>query len=113
MGIPAATHQAAADAIKALGTWIGVHTAAAGTTGASEASGGSYARRQTTWTSNSNGTVSGSTVNVPVPAGSYTEGSIWSAQTAGTFVGSGAFSGGTVTVSGTGASIDVTPSLAA
>ena len=57
--------------------------------------------------------VSGSTVNVPVAAGTYTEGGIFSASTSGTFVGSAAFAGGNVVVSGTGASIDVTPSLAA
>lgn len=113
MGIPNATHQAAADAIKGLGAYISVHTAAAGTTGASEASGGGYARQQTTWTSGTTGTVSGSAVNVPVAAGTYVEGGIWSASSSGTFVGSAAFSGGNVVVSGTGASISVTPSLSA
>lgn len=113
MGIPNATHQAAADGIKALGTWISAHTAAGGTTGANEATGGSYARRQTTWTSGSTGVVTGSTVNIPVAAGTYVEGGIWSAVTAGTFVGSAAFTGGNVVVSGTGASIDVTPSITA
>jgi hypothetical protein len=113
MGIPNATHQAAADAIKALGTWISVHTAAAGTTGASEATGGGYARKQTTWTSGSTGVVNGTVQNVPVAAGTYVEGGIFSAVTAGTFVGSGAFGGGNVVVSGSGASIDVTPSITA
>jgi hypothetical protein len=113
MGIPNATHQAAADGIKALGTWISLHTAAAGTTGANEATGGGYARKQTTWTSGSTGTVAGTLVNIPCAAGTYVEGGIWSALTAGTFVGSNAFSGGNVVVSGTGASIDVTPSIAA
>jgi hypothetical protein len=113
MGIPNATHQVAADAIKALGSWISLHTAAAGTTGASEATGGGYSRKQTTWTSGSTGTVSGTLVNIPCAAGTYVEGGIWSASTAGTFVGSNAFTGGNVVVSGTGASIDVTPSIAA
>ncbi len=112
MGIPNPTHQAAADAIKALGAWISVHTGAgAGTTGANEATGGSYARKQTTWTSLTTGVVNGSTVNVPVAAGTYTEGGIFSASSAGTFVGSAAFAGGSVVVSGTGASIDVTPAI--
>lgn len=113
MGIPNATHQAAADGIKALGSWISLHTAAAGTTGASEATGGGYARKQTTWTSGTTGAVTGTLVNISCAAGTYVEGGIWSAVTAGTFVGSNAFSGGNVVVSGTGASIDVTPSIAA
>lgn len=111
MGIPNATHQAAVNAITALGTFVSVHTAAAGTTGASEASGGGYARQATTWTAGSTGVTNGSTVNIPVAAGTYVEGGIWSASTAGTFVGSNAFTGGNVVVSGTGASISVTPSV--
>ncbi|KLO25911.1 hypothetical protein ABW16_21625 [Mycolicibacter heraklionensis] len=113
MSIPDATHKAASDAIAALGRYISLHTSAAGTNGANEATGGSYARVQTTWTSGSNGTNSGSAVDINCAAGSYTEGGIFSASTSGTFVGSAAFSGGTVTVSGTGAKITVTPSIAA
>lgn len=113
MAIPNATRQAASNAIAALGTWISVHTAAAGTTGTSEATGGGYARKQTTWTPNGSGSNNGSEVNIPVAAGTYVEGGIWSAVTVGTFVGSAAFGGGNVVVSGTGASINVTPSVAA
>lgn len=113
MGLPNATHQASADAVKALGSWIAVYTAAAGTTGANEATGGSYARQQTTWTSGTTGVVNGSAVIVPVPAGTYVEAGINSAVTAGTFVGSAAFTGGNVTVSGSGASITVTPQITA
>lgn len=113
MGIPNTTKQAAADAIKALGAYISVHTGAGGTTGANEATGGSYARQLATWTSGTTGTVSGSAVTVPVAAGTYVEGGIWSAVSAGTFVGSNAFSGGNVVVSGSGASIVVTPSESA
>lgn len=114
MGIPNATHQAAADAIKNRGDWISVHTGAGGgTTGANEATGGGYARKQCVWTSGSTGIVNGTTVNVPVAAGTYTEGGIFSESTLGTFVGSSPFDGGDVIVSGAGASIDVTPSLSA
>ena len=113
MAIPNGTRQAASNAMAALGSWISVHTAAAGTTGASEATGGGYGRRQTTWTPNGSGTNNGSEVNVPVAAGTYVEGGIWSASSAGTFVASAAFGGGNVVVSGTGASINITPSLAA
>lgn len=113
MSIPNTTHKAASDAIAALGRYISLHTAAAGTTGASEATGGGYARVQTTWTSGSTGTNSGSAVDISCAAGSYVEGGIFSAATSGTFVGSAAFSGGTVTVSGSGAKITVTPSITA
>lgn len=113
MGIPNATHQAAATAISALGAYISAHTGAGGTTGANEATGGSYARKLTTWTPGATGVVNGSTVNVPVAAGTYVEGGIWSAVSAGTFVGSQAFAGGNVIVSGVGASIDITPSVTA
>ncbi len=116
MGIPVATHQACVNALKALGAYISAHTAAAGTTGTAEATGGGYARKQTTWgsaTSADPSVVAGSTVNVPVAAGTYVEGGIWSAASSGTFVASAAFTGGNVVVSGSGASIDVTPSLSA
>lgn len=111
MGIPNNTHQVASNAIAALGDYISLHTADAGTTGASEATGGGYARVQTTWTAGSTGTNTGSVVNISCAAGTYTQGGIWSASTSGTFVGSAAFGGGNVVVSGTGASISVTPSV--
>lgn len=113
MGIPNATHQAASNAIAALGNYISVHTSAAGTNGANEATGGGYTRKQTTWTPGSTGTNTGTEVNIPVPAGTYTEGGIWSAASSGTFVGSAAFAGGSVVVSGSGASIDVSPTVTA
>lgn len=114
MGIPAATHQTASNAVAALGNWISLHTAAAGTTGANEATGGGYGRRQSTpWTADGNGNNTGPQVNIPCAAGTYVEGGIWSASTAGTFVASNAFTGGNVIVSGTGASVNVTPSIAA
>lgn len=112
MGIPNATKQAAVDAIKGIGAYISAHTSTgAGTTGANEATGGSYVRQLTSWTSNSNGTVSGTAVTVPLAAATYTEGGVYSASTSGTFVGSSAFSGGNLVVSGTGASAVITPSL--
>lgn len=114
MGIPNATHQAASNAIAALGSYISLHTSTGGgTTGANEATGGGYARVQTTWSAGTTGLNTGSVVNIACAAGTYTEGGIFSAGTNGTFVGSSAFSGGNVVVSGTGASISVTPSVAA
>ena len=113
MGIPNATHQSASNAIAGLGAYISLHTADAGTTGTSEATGGGYARVQTTWTAGSTGTNTGSVVNISCAAGTYVQGGIWSAVSSGTFVGSASFSGGNVVVSGTGASISVTPSVTA
>lgn len=113
MGIPNATHQASSNAVAALGDWISVHTGAGGTTGANEATGGGYARQQTDWTPDGAGTNDGDEVNVPVAAGTYVEGGIWSAVSAGTFVGSEAFDGGNVVVSGSGAFVSVTPRIEA
>lgn len=116
MGIPNVTHQASANAVAALGAYIAAFTAAAGTTGANEGSGTGYGPRpQTTWPAG--GMVSslwvktGSQVSLPVPAGTYTELGIFSAATAGTFVGSAAPTGGSITVSGTGALLTITPAI--
>lgn len=92
-GLANAAREASALAVTGLGTWISLHTADPGTTGASEATGGtpSYARKQTTWTGGaSDGSVPGSQVAIDVPAGTYTHFGVWSAASAGTFVGSGA-----------------------
>jgi hypothetical protein len=112
MGIPNPTLQAASNAIAALGAYICLFTSAAGTTGANEASGGSYTRALTTWTALTTGGTNGSQVNIPCAAATYVEAGVNSASgtTGGTFVGSAAFGGGSVIVSGTGASINVTPS---
>lgn len=89
-GLTNATLENAALSVTGLGSWISLHTADPGTTGASEATGGSpaYARKQTTWTGGaSDGVVNGSQVTIDVPAGTYTHVGIWSAATGGTFVG--------------------------
>jgi hypothetical protein len=95
MGFTNAAKEAAALAVTALGNWTSLHTADPGTTGASEATGGSpaYARKQTTWTGGaSDGSVPGSQVTFDAPAGTYTHVGFWSASTAGTFVHSYALS---------------------
>ncbi len=94
-GLSAAAREASALSVTGLGTWISLHTADPGTTGANEATGGSpaYARKQTAWTGGaSDGTVTGSQVAIDVPAGTYTHFSVWTAASSGTFVGSGALS---------------------
>jgi len=115
MAIPPSTHQALCDHFRGLGTWITVFTGPGGTTGANEAvlpSG----RKQTVFPAASLAAPSvtqGSTVNIPVSNGTYTEGGIFSAESGGIFRGSEAFSDGIVMVSGSGSSIDVTPMLKA
>jgi len=104
-----ATKETAATAVTALGSWVSLHTADPGTTGTSEATGGSpaYARKQTTWTAgSSDGVVNGSQVSIDAPAGTYTYAGLWSAATAGTFVGSVAI---TATTLGAQGQVLVTP----
>lgn len=83
MGIPNATHQVASNAIAGQGSWISLHTGSgAGTTGANEASGGSYARQQATpITADGVGDNNGTQVNIPCVAGTYTEAGVFSTQT--------------------------------
>lgn len=90
-----AARETAALAITGLGAYLSLHTADPGTTGASEATGGSpaYARQQTTWTGGAaDGNVAGSQVTFDAPAGTYTHFGIWSAATGGTFIGGAALS---------------------
>lgn len=75
----------AVNGIATAATWISLHTADPSTTGTNEATGGSYARQQTTWGSASSGSRAGSQVTFSVPAGTYTHWGIWSASSAGTF----------------------------
>jgi hypothetical protein len=108
MSITNATHQVAANSIAALGNWISLHTAAAGTTGANEATGGGYARQQSTPdTPDGVGDVNSPQVNLPCAAGTYAESGIWSTQTGLTLaVPSGvtatAVAGGSFTTATTG-----------
>ena len=89
MAFTNASKETAALAVTATGAYISLHTADPGTTGTSEATGGSpaYARKLTTWTGGaSDGSVPGSQVTFDAPAGTYTYIGIWSAATSGTFV---------------------------
>lgn len=88
MGLIAAGLNASVNGVAAAGAYISAHTGNPGGSGASEVAGGSYARQQTTWGAASNGVRVGSQVHVPIPAGtSVTYWGIWSAATAGTFLG--------------------------
>lgn len=112
MGLSTLARQTASNAVAGQGSWISLHTAAGGgTTGANEASGGGYARQQTTWPASA-ASMTGSAVLIPAAAATYTEFGIWSAVTTGNFVASTAFTGGNVVITGTGASVTVTPTIA-
>jgi len=90
-GFTPAVLEAAALEVTGSGDFISLHTADPGTTGASEATGGSpaYARKQTVWTGSSDdGAVAGSQVEFDLPAGTYTHVGIWSLVTGGDFIGS-------------------------
>lgn len=69
------TAQNIASEYAALGDFIGLCTGVPGNTSTvfNEAAGGTpgYARQATTWTENTNGTVSGSVVILNLPAGTY------------------------------------------
>ena len=107
------TKEAAALAVTARGNWISLHTADPGTTGTGEATGGSpaYARKQTTWSGGAaDGSVPGSAVAFDVQAGAYTHIGVWTAATAGTFVGGFALSSSTGALPGQ-AVVNVTPTV--
>lgn len=78
-------------------TYVSLHTADPGNTGASEVSGSAYARVGTVGFTNTGGnpTVAANTAIVTFPAatgswGTVSHFGVWSAATAGTFFGSGA-----------------------
>ena len=73
-------------------THVSLHTADPGTTGASEVTGGSYARVAVTWGSAASGVKSNTgSLAFNVPAGTtVTHIGGWSASTSGTFRGGGA-----------------------
>lgn len=110
MAFAVATKNAAVDAVTALGNWISLHTADPGTTGASEASGGSYARQQSTFGAAASGVSTGSEVTFAgLIAASYTHWGAWSASTAGTFRHGNSLTP-SMTLGGTG-TLKVTPSV--
>ena len=113
MGIPNNTRQTASNAVAALGNWVSIHltSAGGGTTGANEPVGGTYARKQCAWTPNGTGGNIGSEQTIPAPPGIYYEAGVFSASTAGTFVGSGPFPGGAIEIIGANGSIVVVAAI--
>lgn len=97
--LPAATLNAAANAIVVASTtyYLSLHSATPGTTGASEISGGSYARQAITFGSASGGVASStnsqSYTNLPAEGSGCAFGGVWTAVTAGTYLGGVTLSG--------------------
>lgn len=112
MAAVATTRQALADAFKALGSYIGLATGDPGTTAtpASELTGGSYARVQTTWTSQTGGSVTGSAVTINAPGSvAITYAFIANGLSSNTMIDKIAVTSTTLPSAGT---VVVTPSLA-
>lgn len=82
MALSAAAKEAAALGITGLGGWIGVLQV-----GGAEATGGGYARKQTTWTGGTaDGVVPGSQVTLDVAPGSYDTFAVFAASSGGTAI---------------------------
>lgn len=114
MAFTNASKETGALAVTALGSYVSLHTADPSTTGTGEATGGSpaYARKQTTWTGGtSDGSVVGSQVTFDAPAGTFTHVGVWTAATAGTFIGGFALSSSVAL--GAQGQILVTPTITA
>lgn len=115
MGYTVAAENAAIGAVATAATYISLHTADPGTTGANEVTGGTYARVATTWGTVSNGSYTGSQVTINVPSGT-TIGfwGIWSVATGGTT--SNFFYGGSLPASesfGSAGTYALTPTITA
>lgn len=72
--------------------YLSIHTADPGTSGASEAAGGSYARQPLTWNAASAGSKTAQQATFTPNGATYGWGGYWSAVSAGTFLGSFTFS---------------------
>lgn len=91
------TMLAAAPCVAGTTYYLGLNTADPGTTGASEVSGGSYARQAITFGTPASGsqasTDSQSFTGMPAESGGVPYFSIWTAATAGTYLAGGTTSG--------------------
>lgn len=112
MAFTSATRDAVMDgtSIAALCTHVSLHTADPGGTGASEVTGGSYARMALSWAAAAGGSKTlTAAVTLQIPAGTtITHFGYWSASSGGTFRGGGALdasqsypTGGTYDFTGT------------
>jgi hypothetical protein len=89
MALAVAGQNGACDGVAALWAFSSLHTGDPSTTGANEATGGSYARQATTWAAASSGqrATGTSALTFPVPAGTFFWVGGFTLVTAGTFLG--------------------------
>ncbi len=99
MGWTVAQKNRQADQDATVAAYVSMHTADPGSTGASEASGGSYARKAPTWGSAGDEGALGASdqpasdgvawaaPTFDLPAGTFTHFGFWSASSGGTFLG--------------------------
>lgn len=100
----AAENGALAGIVALTGHYVSLHTATPGTTGASEVSGGSYARVSVTWGTPASGSVANTnalTIQLPASTTAAYFGD-WSALTVGTYYVGGALSPSVTTGSSAG-----------
>ena len=102
------TRQALANTYTGLGDWFSMHTGATSGTGANEATGGGYLRKQTVWGTGANGVKSGSQMAFDLLAATYNRVGFWNAATVGTFLDSAAMTSTALPVDG---QILVTPTV--
>lgn len=93
-GPSTAAKNAMLDGLAAVAVYASLHTADPGTTGASEATGGSpaYSRESITWNAASTTLTSSNDPVFDVAAGTYTHYGLWSASSGGTYYTGGALS---------------------
>lgn len=112
MAFTTAAENAAVTGVKDAGSWISLHTADPGSTGTSEVTGGTYARKQTTWGSVSGSAVTGTAITADIPSGTtITHWGLFSALSGGTFL-----YGGTLPASetfGSNGTYSLTPTISA
>jgi hypothetical protein len=90
MALSVAAKNVMLDHLAGLAVYASLHTADPGSTGTSEATGGSpaYARKAITWNAAATSNLDNDANPVfDVPAGTYSHFGLWSAATAGTFYG--------------------------
>lgn len=87
-GLTTAELNAAVDFVAGRAVWVSVHTADPGSTGAAEATGGAYGRKQLAWNPAAGGDASAAEVTIDVPAGTYSHFGLWDSAIGGVFRGS-------------------------
>lgn len=110
MAFTTAADNAGVAGLIGAGTWIGAHTASPGTASNEIVYANSGTRAQSTFPAPANGASTGSQVSLNIPAGTSVQAySLWSAQTAGTLLGTWAM--GTNETFGNAGIMQFTPTI--